>query len=399
MTDTAPAEQTLGAGQRATAVVLYGAVNLVLRGGLAVLGIVGAHDLGWSAGATAALVAYATLAMRFGRIAIAPFLKGGSVRSVSALSMTAVGAGFLLLAHARVQALAWVALTLLGVGYGAVVLSLKVALVKDRPREVFRGLGLLATALNVGAAVGPLVSGVVQAALGGRPNFLLLGALSLAGAALACALPAERGLAPARLDRASLRLLLDRRVLYLVGLLAVAFCFYAQLYATLPLLVHERTGSDGLLGAVFVLNAAVVIALQMPVTALAERHAAVRRYGSAAGLGIFALSFLILAAADTVWALLLATAVASVAECLLLPLIEAELSDRLGAQALTAAFTLSAVGMGVGESAGSYAGVRFSLAGGATSLSFLLVLAGAAAAAGLCDGVLARRRNAPTKPS
>ncbi|MGW6704019.1 MFS transporter [Streptomyces sp. NPDC054956] len=397
MSTTALDAPALSARGRAASVALFGAVNLFVRGGLAVLGIIGAHDLGWSPALTALLVAYATLAMRFGRIAVAPLLGRGSVRTVTMTSMAAVGAGFLLLAASPTPGAAWVALTLLGVGYGAVVLSIKVALVNDRPREVFRGLGLLATALNVGAALGPLLSGVLQAALGGRPNFLVLGCGSLACAALAGLLPGGSARSEVRLDRASLKLLIDRRVLALVALLAVAFCFYAQLYATFPLLLHDRTGSDGLLGAVFALNAVVVIALQLPVTALADRSEAVRRYGSGAGLAIFALSFLVLALWDSLGGVLAATVLASVAECLLLPLIEAELAERLGPRALTAAFTLSAVGMGLGESIGSYAGVRFTLAPGSSAVTFLLVLALASALAGLCDGALAHRRGAPTK--
>lgn len=381
--------------QLSTAALLYGTVNVVLRGGLAVLGIIGAHDLGWSAGTTAALVAYATLAMRFGRVLIAPFMSGGSVRTATALGMVAASGGFLLLTHADVEALAWLGVSLLGVGYGAVVLSIKVAMVRDRPRRALAGLGLLAIALNVGAAVGPLLSGLVQASYGGRVDFALLAGISLAGAAVALLLPSDRATAQARLDAASVRLLLDRRVLYLVALLAVAFCFYAQLYATLPLLVHARADSDAILGGVFALNAVVVIGLQMPVSALAARHEPVARYGPALGLGVFAVSFVILARTDTVRGLLLATAVASAAECLLLPLIEAELAQRLGPQALTAAFTLSAIGMGVGESAGSYAGVRFALAGAPSTETFLLVLAAASCCAALWDGVMAHQRRRP----
>ncbi|MFF5439041.1 MFS transporter [Streptomyces achromogenes] len=388
----------LSGPQRTTAVGVFGAVNVVVRGALAVLGVAGTQDLGWSAGATAALVAYASLTMRFGRVVIAPLLRRGSVRGVSSVAMTAVGAGLLLLAQARSVPLAWLAVTLLGTGYGAVVLTIKVALVSDRPQQVFRGLGLLATVLNIGAAVGPLLSGALQAALGGRPDFLVLGCLALGGAALSAALlPGERGGAEVRLDAASLRLMLKGRILYLVALLAVAFCFYAQLYATFPLLVHARTGSDGLLGVVFAVNAVVVIALQLPVTNLAARNAWVRSHGSAAGLALFALAFLILACTSSVWGVFGATVVASCAECLLLPLIEAELSERLGTHALTAAFTLSAIGMGLGETAGSYAGVQFTLAGPDEAGAFLTVLAVGSAAVAVCAAVAAGRPTTRTK--
>ncbi|MGC4857075.1 MFS transporter [Micromonospora sp. DT4] len=376
--------QRMRLAQRNAAVGLYGLVSLTMRGGLAVLGIAAADDFHWSAALTAAFVAYATLVMRFGRVLVAPFMGSTSVRNVTQLSLLGIGLGYLLLSFAHSVAVAWIAVTLIGTGYGGAVLAIKVLMVGEQPSGVLRRLGLLATALNVGAAVGPLVSGLIQASYGADINFLQLGLLSIAGAALTSLLPSARTQVATTSARPTVRRLTDPEVSYPLLLLVFAFALYAQLYATVPLLVHARLDSGWVLGAVFVVNAVVVIALQVPASSLAARLDAVRRYGPAIGLVCFAASFAVLAYAHTGAVVLGAVAIASIAECLVLPIVEADLSALFGSGALVAAFTLSALAMGVGESIGSYLGVSLMLVGGSTASYFLLALA---CLSGLCAAV------------
>jgi MFS family permease len=331
--------------------------------------------------------------MRFGRTLAAPAVGRLGTRTATVWSFGAVATGYVALTAATAP-LAWLGITLVGVGYGTCLLSLKLSLLTGGGTDTARGLGLLAVAVNVGAAVGPLLSGVLLHVAGGRVDFLVLAAVSALGAIVAAARLASP---PGERERAASggagwwAALRHGRVAGLLAVVVVAFVMYAQLYGALPLLVHERLDSDALLGVVFAVNAVTVMLLQLPISGLAARVPAAHRYGCAAGLTLFAVAFAVLARADDVPTLLAAVVVASAAECLLLPLVETDLASTLGAAALAVAFTLSATAMGVGESLGSFLGVRYVLADPATGRDYLFALAVVAVVTAAVDAALSGR--------
>jgi MFS family permease len=357
---------TLGAAwRRRSATSFYTLVNIITRGALAVLGISIAGQPGWSAASTALVVAYGTLAMRFGRVVVSPLLAKVPLRVAVVGNLVAAALGLALLAARGAPLLVFVGVTLLGIGYGGCILSIKVALVADRSVVTTRTLGNLAIALNVGAALGPLISGALFDVAGSLVNFGTLASISAAGAiSAAFALPRAENSVP--MDSGGNRLTarirgVPRAAVAVLITLTFAFILYAQLYSVLPLLVTQRMHAPEMLGLMFGLNAVIVICLQRPISDLIVRSALVERLALASGIGLFAVAVLVLAIAESLVSFAIAVLIASVAECLVLPVAEARLSELIGGQRLTVAFTLSALAMGSGETIGAYLGVRATL--------------------------------------
>jgi len=372
---------------------LYFATNVLTRGVLAVLGIIAARSLDFGATATAMLVGAGVLSMRFGRLFVAPMSRYGS-RTTAAAGHTLSAAGFLLLACGQVvPALAWVGVVVFGVGYGAVVLGIKVYLVgrAEDARERLGALAWLAVALNLGAALGPIAAGLLLAGPGPTGALLLAAVGALLSAALTLRMPSTRVDATDRFRWSALRRATEPDIAVSLVSLVIAFAMYAQLASVLPLHVESSIGVAWV-GLVFAGNAILVVAAQLPITRLSRRFPWVDRYSGPIGTVLFATGFAALAASTHVATLVICVVMVSLAECLVLPFVERDLADRLSTAGLAAAFTLSAAAMGVGETLGSVVGVRATLSSSAAFTHLMTSLAVIGAVASLLLTVVIRYR-------
>lgn len=369
---TAIQSSELSALSRRSSLVTYTTVNLVTRGSLAVLGIYAANDLGWSASHVAFVVAYGAFAMRFGRVIVSSLLRRANLRLAVILSMTLVSLGLLLLAMTTSDVSIFTGVTFIGVGYGGTILAIKVVLVVDGGVGNTVVLSNLAIAVNVGAAAGPLAAGALVSVLGGHGNYGILAIVSVLATGIAAVTvpPVAISTLHAVGRRRQPFGHLPRSVIPLLAILAVSFALYAQLYSVLPLLVDRTLGGTEALGILFAVNAALVVIIQRPASKLIDSNDWVSRYSLAFGFALFGLAILLLANTHTLSAFLSSVAVASVAECLVLPVVESRLASIVGVAGLTLVFTLSAVAMGLGETAGAYFGVQAVL--GSTIYEFLV---------------------------
>lgn len=380
------------------AVTVYALVNVVTRGGLAILSVYAATDLHWSAATTAALAGYATLVMRFGRVLIAPLLNRIRTRSATLANLVAVCAGAGGLAVVHTSALIVISVTLLGVGYGGTVLTIKTELVRGSAGPPVRTLGRLAVALNIGAALGPVVAGVSNDHLGGRATYAVLAGGAVITAAVAAATMDRRR--PADGPEVPDSRPVGRLAVHagpLLGLIAVAFGLYAQIYSVMPVLVDERLGGTSSLGVLFAANAVAVVVLQQPITRWIGRRPRVAARGAAAGTALFATAVAVLAGASSLLLLLSVVLIASIAECLVLPLLEAELTRLVDSRDLAVTFAWSAAAMGGGESVGAFFGVRAALSG--HGASFLLIVAAVGGLAAGADATLGGQWRSPLTPT
>lgn len=342
---------------------LYTLVNVVLRGVLAVLAIVASTELGLAAFETAVLLAFGVVWMRFGRILIAPLNNLGTARS-AAIGFALVSVGLLSINLAQAATwLLWPGVALLGIGYGAVVLAIKVSMVARASSADTRlaALSWLAVAVNVGAALGPTIAGLL---VGAQAFFLALlasSALAIAAAILTTSLVEPSGAASqVRFRWAHLAAIRSPRLWIPLIELFVAFVLYAQIAAVLPLRVSAEAG-PAYIGGVFALNAVVVALLQVPVTKFLGTHGWRSRFAGSLGLGVFACGFAVLAFVPGILGVLIATVLLSAAECVVLPQAENSLTEQLGQRELALAFTISAVVAGLGEGIGTLLGVFYAL--------------------------------------
>ncbi|HIG73748.1 MAG TPA: MFS transporter [Bacteroidetes bacterium] len=257
------------------------------------------------------------------------------------------------------EAEAFVALAGLMVGAGLVGESYRPAVsaaVSDlvEPARQARAFALMYWAINVGAAVGPAVGGLLAERVGYRALFWV-DAVTMATFALVVALgvPETRPDEPAGRPRPRGRLRLALRDPALVGLacasLAVGTVFM-QAFSTLPLVMRADGLGEAAFGLAVTVNGGIVVALSLPVARWAETRIGPGLLAGAAaviGLGVGGHVF-----ADTLGGHLLAAAVWSVGEVAFLPFVPVAVA-RLAPDELRATYQgVSQAGWGLAHMLG-----------------------------------------------
>jgi MFS family permease len=180
------------------------------------------------------------------------------------------------------------------------------------PEQRITGFALYRLAINAGTTLGPALAGVLVA----RSYFLLFAGdaltsllfalvalVALPGGAIACAPPAQSPplLTALRADR--------RFVLFLAAALAGSFV-YMQAFSTLSLQVRADGYAPVAYGALLSLNGLLIIACELPLTAITRRwpvHLALALGALLSGLGFalttFAAAFPLLLVSVGVWTL------------------------------------------------------------------------------------------------
>lgn len=212
-------------------------------------------------------------------------------------------------------------------------------------------LALRNTAYNVGGALGPVV-GLAGAYISYRWTLVGGGCLFVA-AAIAIALlvtdrPAGHLARPMAL-RGARSLLADVRVLALCIALLVFFALYVQLELTLPLFANHAF-SDSAVALLFIVNAAVTILLQLPLSGWIDRLSIASAL--AVGFACTGLGFLLIAVPLGVPSFVLGMIVFSLGEILVEPKIDSELGGIVPASLLGTAFGLASLACSIGGALG-----------------------------------------------
>ena len=271
--------------------------------------VIGLHG----AGAFAAGVIGGALSDRIGRKAVLVFSLGGGALLIAAIPSAGAALGAVVAAYGFV---------------GEMYRPAVSALVADTvdPARQRRAFALLYWAINLGAAIGPAIGGVLA-----ERSFGLLFALDAATMAVYALviLLGVRETRPARVvddvsgtrSGAFGRALRDPR---LVGLTLVSFAVgtaFVQTFVTLPLVMRADGSAPVAYGAVVGLNGAIVVVLSLPASRWMESH---RGSGPLAlavaliGLGVGAYAF-----ADTAWEYAGGVVLLSLGEIAFLPVLPA----------------------------------------------------------------------------
>ncbi|MFB8240657.1 MFS transporter [Kitasatospora purpeofusca] len=332
-----------------------------------------------SAGTVAALVTEAVVSLRLMRIVAGPALGRLRPRTAitAALGLGALAFGALAATDGRAVVLAAV-LPVLGLGFGMNAMALKLIAAAAPDRRRARGFASQAVAVNLGMALGPL-GGVALQQRFGTAVFCAAAACVHAvalGLVLVARPPGEAGATRAGAPRARWRAVLrDPGPRIPLALTALGFVLYTQLFATLPLYAKDVLGAGGSLGTVFLVNGVLIIALQLPVTLLADRLAVRPTTLCAGGFGCFAAAFTCLGAGRTVVWLFAGVVLVTFAEMLLMPALDVLVGSAGPAQHHAAYFSLAALATGLGEAIGSFSGVRVATADGLGAAHLYTVLA------------------------
>ncbi|QLE75749.1 MFS transporter [Streptomyces rectiverticillatus] len=320
-------------------------------------------------GADAGLVVGAAiLANRAGGVLLVPLIhRLGLKASVGAGYLGAAVAFAVLGMGLTLPASGWLVLAAsAGLSLAMATTALKAQVAAFAPDQRLRGFSYLNMAVNAGSAVGPVLGGFL---LERHADALPLAAAALDLVALAAvpALPGawragERPRAHAGGDGRGRGRWLPQRPFVVFSLLVCGtWVAYAQVFDVLPAYLGDSVNTRDL-GLVFTLNAVLVVALQVPVSALSRRVLTRPR----AGFGILcAAANVVLAAAVLLFAfgrsaglglLLGAMVLFTLSELVWSPLYDAQVAERRGALSTTAAYALAGVAWGAAESAGAWLG-------------------------------------------
>ncbi len=265
---------------------------------------------------------------------------------------------------------------LLGIAISLYNISLKAHISNQEDQVRLQSYALLNIAVNVGAAMGPLIAGVI---FDWNPKFLLLLSMSnyFVAGMISMFLPRDQ-VKPKNTDKNVINFLIEERrsiefrIFIRFILLSSLFWFlYTQIFTTLPMYLSDNMDAK-IIGLLFTLNSITVISVQGVFPKLRNNLSSKMWYLVAVLL--ISSSFLLLWTSKSVFLVMLAIVLFSISEIIWVPSVDHELSSLRGSLSSSWAFGISGVIWGVFESAGSYFGLNvFKQFGDATFLILSLI--------------------------
>lgn len=309
-----------------------------------------------------------TVAVRAGSLTCGGLLQRTPVRAamVGGLLLAAVSFAALPLVPGMWAVVLCLVVAGFGISVNALTARAYVAVTLDADADRSTVFSAIQVAVNISAALGPVVANLL---FDGARYGLLLGLVGAlyAAAAVAVTLTVPRGLRLSDGDtRPPLKLGLLKVVVTdpavrRVSLLAAAgSLLYAQFFSALALRIAELSDSAAVRAGYFTLNAVLVVALQIPVTVWMNRDLArgvspMRHLRL--GTAVFALSFVLLGAdGDGLVTAFVALVVFTLAETVFTPTVSTAFAGLDGDRPVVEVFNLRQVATATGESAGSFAG-------------------------------------------
>lgn len=353
---------------------------------------------------TASVLGAAILASRAGSALLPPLLRRFQTRGIVVTANT-VAAGLMVLLWAypgrSADVLAGLVI-LLGLAMSSATLALK-ALVAGAYSTTRRlhGYSVLNLAVNVGSGLGPVIGGAITASdLPILP--LAVAALEALSVTTALGLPSTK-ISPTTARRLH-RSLRPPRATFLAFVAATSLTWmaYAELFDVFPLYA-TRTHSPGLASALFVVNAGMIILLQMPVSRWAGRAGRPSGGGLGGVVGganlILAVGVALLALASGRWWFLAVAGVVlfTLAELVWSPAYDTSVPDFAAPLEPMLGFGLAGLGWGLAESLAAAVGTAF-VAQGAGSSAFVVGAVAGVAAAGAVSVLKAPSLHAPALP-
>jgi DHA1 family multidrug resistance protein-like MFS transporter len=307
-TPTPQFTQRLGDDRTVGGVALdYLLISLAHFALLPILPVLLTVEYGATAGELGVLLFVFTLTTRGGSILLAPLIDRVPARSAAVSGLIFTGLAFWLLGLSNSVLAAAPCLAIAGVGISVhgVVSRAIVARQVTESGAALRAFSLINVAVNIAAAVGPLLSallsaGQLQTMLWAVGASYLVAALLVARVLRATAATSHAG--PMGRSYLALFRLADFRTLSLANL--AGWFLYGQLFSAIPLYLLSALSSRTAGALAFTLNGVMIAACQLPVSAAISR--VLRRRPSAAtfglsvmavGIGLFGTAFLLLAGA------------------------------------------------------------------------------------------------------
>lgn len=239
-----------------------------------------------------------------------------------------------------------------------------IAQVGSETNETTLGFSILNMVVNLTSAVGASLGASIWLLGNGKVLFAVAAACSIVSSLLLGLLSwrseadeERKGGRSAGTLRTVLR---DRRFLSTLPFFAVGFFLYAQFFTTLPfyLCVQSESRHAGAIGAIFALNSAMIVFLQVPmahaVDALARRG---RRASTVFVFSFFVLSFVVISVSSSFAALMLVTVLFTIGEMLFTPFVDALTAGFSSREDRATYFGVATGARALGDAAGGGLGI------------------------------------------
>jgi DHA1 family multidrug resistance protein-like MFS transporter len=284
-------------------------------------------------------------------------------RPVLAAGMVIRSGGFLTFVFADTLPLLLLASLIAALGGGFFEVSARATMATIVPAEQRTdAFSLWSLASNVGMAIGPLVGAML---IGFSFSMVCLAAAAIylvsATGTMLLIPPAQRSgeiSRPPGILRTIGWVIHDRTFVVFSAIMTGYYLMGTQLFITVPLESERLTGSTDSLGAIFLVNSVVAVALQFPLVRLATRHLTALQ-AVAAGTGCLALSLASISLANGFVMLLLSVACISASRVIIEPVVNssvARIASRAGEGLLASYFGFSALSLAIGGAAGQLLG-------------------------------------------
>jgi MFS transporter, DHA1 family, multidrug resistance protein len=382
----------------------WGVSNVGYYAAASILSLYFLTTLRLSPAAAGALILLTSMSFRLNRVFLAPLIDRLPPR-IAVFGALLLGAfGYLGLAATRSPLFIAILLPVIGAGGSTNALAVKTlaAGTAGAQKSPLLRYATLSTGLNAAAAIGPVIASQIYPGYSPAWVFLIAAACYGVAAFIALGIPVGPHAGLARPTwRATTREVLSvasfRQVLVFT---ALGFFLYSQLFATFPVFATETLRVPQLRGLFFVLNAAMVIAGQIPLGHFLQRKDWSSCRVVFAGYLMFTIGFVLLWLAPT-WPLaFVAVAFWTLGEMLVMPTLDAMTALSIKPHQRMVAFSFAGLAMSVGDGFGGASGVALAgwlgRHGAGTSLYGIIALGSLIALAAV---PLSGRHRSPAAPA
>ncbi len=309
-----------------------------------------------------------TFSVRASCLTMSRLMHRSSIRAATSSGLVVAAAGFGGLAWARspAEALACLAVAGTGVSVNTVMARTYVAIALPATGSRNTAYSVIQIGVNVAAAIGPIVANLLFSR--GLQDVCLIVVASLyTVAAIAVAIVVPAGIRPRDSDprpattRNAIRAIASSQQVRYVAAIAIAGWFlYGQLFSAMTLHIDAVTTSPLARSAFFIINAVLVVLVQVPVSVVAARKldggATVVQF-LVIGLAVFAAAFAWMAGfGGSLFGTFGGIAIFSVAETFFTPFVATAFADISANRPVIEAFALLQIVTAIGEPLGSFSG-------------------------------------------
>lgn len=353
--------------------------NLGLFSVLALLPLYFLNYLALSNGEASFLLFFSALSLKLARLIFYPFFYRLSARQVLMISFSLCSSGYILMGLTFSPWIIGISLYLIGMGYGASSILVKVIITtlshSSNHQQNFLNFSKLGAVINFGAAIGPLIGNVIF--IHYKQCYICFFAATIFALATSIAFlfPSNFTLQETKISPIE-AIIVQLKLKNMRGLILLTISggfLYAQFFTSLSIFVGKGLTHPDKIGLLFFINAIIVTVGSISLSQLAMTFFKAEVKIICFSFGLFFTGFIVLLFFQTLVGAYVAMVIWTIAEIFLLSSLNTLAAFYCPPEYKTIGFIINALALGVGESLGNLVGMNLSSFGlqGNWSITFI----------------------------